>query len=244
MTSATSILLSTVLPYAAIVLFLAGIAWRMRNRFTVSSLSSQILESRSLVWGSVPFHLGVIILFLGHLIPLVAPQAWQRLVSNRTALLTVEAVGAAAAVLTLAGLTVLLVRRLGTPAIRAVSSVADVVVLVLLVGQVALGLGVALLHRWGAVWSPQTTTPYLRSVFTLQPAPEHIAGLPMLMMLHLAGAWILLALIPFTRLVHMFTLPLRYLMRPPQRVIWLSRRTRKPEKEAAPAPTTVPIVEG
>jgi nitrate reductase gamma subunit len=77
------------------------------------------------------------------------------------------------------------------------------------------------MHRWGAVWSVRTTTPYLWSLITFQPDPSLVAGVPTLMTLHLTGAWIVLALIPFTRLVHMFAVPLHYLHRPPQKVIWL-----------------------
>src|SRR5512140_2578019 len=95
------------LPYAAIALFCAGTIWRYRSQFTISSLSSQILESRWLVWGSVPFHLGIVLLFLGHLAPLIAPRQWLSLVSNRPALLTVESIGSAAAILSLVGLAVL-----------------------------------------------------------------------------------------------------------------------------------------
>jgi nitrate reductase gamma subunit len=208
------------LPYAAIAVFIAGVIWRYRSPMTISSLSSQILESRWLVWGSVPFHLGIAILFIGHLIPLIAPGLWRELVSNRTALLTVETIGAGAAILCLVGLVVLYVRRVLSRAVLAGSTAIDLVVLAILIAQVALGLGVATMHRWGAVWSTGTTTPYLWSLLTLRPNPEFVAGVPLLMTLHLAGAWIVLALVPFTRLVHMFSLPLGYLRRPPQKVVW------------------------
>jgi nitrate reductase gamma subunit len=88
---------------------------------------------------------------------------------------------------------------------------------------VALGLSIAVLHRWGAVWSVGTTVPYLQSLVALRPDPAFVMGVPRLMMFHLAGAWIVLALVPFTRLIHMLTLPVGYLLRPPQKVVWASR---------------------
>ena len=212
------------LPYAAMVVFVAGLIWRYRSRFTISSLSSQILESRWLVWGTVPFHIGIVVLFLGHLVPLLIPGTWRTLVSNRTALLTIETIGSGAAILCLIGLAVLFVRRVSSRSVHAASTVIDVLVLGILIVQVAAGLGVATMHRWGAVWSIGTTTPYLRSLLTFQPEPAFVAGVPSLMMLHLAGAWIVLALLPFTRLVHMFTLPLGYLGRPLQKVVWVRPR--------------------
>lgn len=211
-------------PYAAMVVFMAGLVWRYRSPQTISSLSSQLLESRWLVWGAVPFHLGIAIIVAGHLIPLLVPAAWQSFVASRTALLAIETVGVAAAILCLAGLVVLLVRRVSTPSVRASSTAFDVIVLALLIAQVVLGLGVALTQRWGALWSVHTTTPYLRSVFTLRPDPALVAGMPLIVSLHIIGAWITLALIPFTRLVHMFSLPLGYLVRAPQRVVWARGR--------------------
>lgn len=214
-------LLLVALPYASLVICVAGLMWRFRQRLTISSQSSQILESRWLVWGTVPFHLGIAILFLGHLTPLLFPQTWRAFVSNRAALLSVETVGAAAAILCLVGLVVLLVRRIGMRAVRAGSTPVDVIVLAVLIAQVALGFSVAILHRWGAVWSVGTTVPYLLSLIALRPDPAFVAGVPPLMMYHLTGAWLVVALLPFTRLTHMFTLPVGYLVRPPQKVVWL-----------------------
>lgn len=217
------------LPYAALAAFVAGMLWRYRHApFTVSSLSSQLLESRGVLWGAVPFHLGVVVLFFGHLLPLLFPGPWRDLVARRPVLLAVETAGLAAALLAAIGLFLLSARRLASPAVRAVTSRADLLVLLLLLAQVGLGLSVALLHRWGAVWSVGTLVPYLRSLLTLRPDPALAAGLPLLVKLHLAGAWTVLALVPFTRLVHLFALPLGYLARPYQRVVWATPRQSPP----------------
>lgn len=216
-------ILHVALPYAAMVVFVAGLVWRYRARTTISSLSSQILESRWLVWGTVPFHLGIGILAIGHLLPVLLPRPWQELVSHRSALLTIEAVGTGAAILCLSGLLVLLVRRLASAPVRAGSTIVDVLVLAILIAQVALGLGVATMYRWGAVWAVRTTTPYLWSLVTLRPDPALVATLPLVVTLHLTGAWIVLALIPFTRLVHMLSVPLGSLVRRPQKVVWMRR---------------------
>ena len=217
-------LLLVALPYAALVVFVVGLIVRFRIGAPISSQSSQILEGRWLLFGTVPFHLGVAILFFGHVIPLVALDFWRIVVSNRNALVAVESIGSAAAILCLAGLVILFIRRIASPSVRAGSKGADLLVLAVLIAQVAVGLGVATMHRWGAVWSLGTAIPYLRSLILFRPDPALVAGVPRLMTYHLAGAWILLALLPFTRLVHMFTLPLGYLVRPPQKVVWATRR--------------------
>jgi len=216
-------LLFVALPYTAIAIFVTGLISRFRSQTTISSQSSQILESRWLAWGTVPFHIGIAVLFLGHLAPLLAPDAWRVFVSDHAALLAVESIGLAGGILCLLGLSVLFLRRLLVPSVRASSRAADLVVLAILIVQVGAGLAVATQHRWGAVWSVATIVPYLRGLAALRPDPSYVAALPRMMLLHFAGAWIVLALLPFTRLVHMLTFPLTYLWRPPQKVVWTTR---------------------
>jgi nitrate reductase gamma subunit len=214
------------LPYAAFAVFVAGLIVRFRHGVTVTSQSSQILESRLLLWGTIPFHLGIFVLVAGHVLPLLFPQTWRQLVAQETQLIVVESLGMAAALLCLFGLVMLLVRRLFSDAVRSTSRVADVVVLAVLIGQVLMGLAVATMHRWGAVWAVGTVVPYLRSLIAFRPDLTFVAGLPRVMQWHLAGAWIVLALIPFTRLVHIFTFPITYLGRRPQKVVWTTRARR------------------
>lgn len=217
-------LLLIALPYAALILFIGGLLWRFGSGSQVSSQSSQILESRLLVWGTIPFHIGIAVVFLCHLIPLLAPGMWRTLVSNRVALLTIEIAGLAAGILCFVGLVVLFVRRIGSRKVRAGSTAADLLVLSILILQVALGVAVSVMHRWGTVWAVGTTVPYLRSLITFRPEPAFVAGVPKVMQWHLLGAWIVLAALPFTRLVHMLTLPLGYVRRPPQKVVWTTAR--------------------
>ena len=216
-------LLLVALPYAAVVVCIAGLIWRFRARLTISSQSSQILESRWLAVGTIPFHLGIAVLFICHLLPLLIPGTWSRWVSNRSTLFAIETIGTAAGILCLMGLVILFVRRIASGPVRAASTVADLIVLGVLIAQIAIGLAVAILHRWGYVWSVGTTVPYLRSLIVLQPDPAFVAGVPPLVMWHMSAAWVVLALLPFTRLVHMLTVPLGYVARPPQKVVWATR---------------------
>ncbi|MBX7259662.1 MAG: respiratory nitrate reductase subunit gamma, partial [Candidatus Hydrogenedentes bacterium] len=62
------------LPYMALFSLVAVSIARLRvNRFSYSSLSSQFLESKQLFWGSMPWHIGILIVFLGHLLPFLFP---------------------------------------------------------------------------------------------------------------------------------------------------------------------------
>lgn len=213
------------LPFLALASLIVGSVWRFRsNSFSYSALSSQFLERRRLLWGSLPWHLGLLVLFLGHLLPFLAPGIWSAVVANTTALFVVETIGVAAAVLALAGLIVLAARRVFTASLQRVTTVMDLVILGLLLVQVILGLGVATAHRWGAQWAPGTLTPYLWSVLTLQPNMEYVVNMPPLVKLHVVGAFVIFGLMPFSRLVHAFSLPLGYLWRAPQKVVWNNPR--------------------
>lgn len=224
--------LSVGLPYAALLVLAVGTAYRFStSRFSVSSLSSQMLEGRKLPLGSVPWHIGIAVVLLGHLVPFLAPSVWQALTANAAFLAAVETVGLGAAVLAALGLSVLLLRRLTEARLQGVTTVADVVVLGLLLAQVLLGIVVALVLPHGAAWAPGTVVPYVWSLLTLSPAADLVDEMPAVMKMHLAGAWLIAAAVPFTRLVHGFVVPVEYLFRAPQRVVWAS--VRRAERLAA-----------
>ena len=213
------------LPYVALFVLVAGTAYRVHyNKFSYSSLSSQFLESKRLKYGSMPFHVGILIILVGHVIPVLVPGLWQALTANYFFLLLVESLGIIAAFLALFGLCALAYRRLTSSKIQAVTTPVDLAVLGLLIAQVCVGIGVAGGYRWGASWSTDTTTPYLWSLVTLQPQTDLILGLPPTVKLHLVLAWLLFMLVPFSRLVHLFAFPLSYLWRPPIKVVWTNPR--------------------
>src|SRR5581483_8028977 len=88
-----------------------------------------------------------------------------------------------------------------------------------------LGLWVALGYRWGSDWYVHTVVPWLESLFKLEPDTQFITILPWVVKLHALGGFLLIALFPFTRLAHIVTVPITYLWRPYQVVIWNRRRT-------------------
>ncbi|HVZ24006.1 MAG TPA: respiratory nitrate reductase subunit gamma, partial [Vicinamibacterales bacterium] len=229
-------LLLIALPYTAIAVLIAGSVWRYRTaRYSYSALSSQVLESQQLRWGSVPWHLAILVLFAGHLVAFLVPGLWSSLVAHPAFLLVVESIGVAAALLAIAGLVTLVARRLLSSRLQRVTSVMDLAVLGLLLAQVAVGLGVALTHRWGSRWATGTLSPYMWGVLTLRPDVSYVSGMPPLVKLHLLGAWLIVLATPFTRLVHIFSLPLGYVARPPQKIVWATRRRLDARGHAAVA---------
>ena len=170
------LLLLIALPYTAIAVLVGGSVWRYRwARYSYSTLSSQVLEGRQLRWGSLLWHVAILVLFAGHLIVFLAPGVWSSLVAHPVFLLVVESIGVSAAVLAIAGLLVLIARRLFSSKLQRVTSTVDLAVLGLLLAQIGIGLAVALTHRWGSRWAAGTLAPYLWGVLTLQPdSPRRI----------------------------------------------------------------------
>ena len=213
------------LPYVAIlVLVLGAIIRYRRDRFSYSALSSQFIESGQVRWGAPVFHASILLILLGHVLALGFPGLWRMLVASPGVLIAVEIVGIAATVACIAGLAVLLSRRLTHGRLQGVSTPMDFVVLFLLLAQVLLGLSVALGYRWGSAWAAGTLAPYLGSVLLLQPDLALVADMPGLVKAHIACAWLLILIIPFSRLVHMFSVPVLYITRPLQKVVWASSR--------------------
>jgi nitrate reductase gamma subunit len=218
-------ILFVIFPYVAVTVAVGGTLYRyFTNQFSFTSLSSQFLESDVQFWGSVLWHYGIIPTLLIHVGGFVVPRLMAALHSTPETLYLSELAGKIFGLMALAGAGTLLVRRLRSSNLRIVTTPMDWVVLVLLVNQVFLGLWMAFLYRWGATWFIHTVTPWVVSLATFRPAPQFVAALPLVPKLHFLNATLLIALFPFSRLVHMVTFPLNYLWRRMQLVIWTQRR--------------------
>lgn len=221
------------LPYIAIVTaIVAGFARARSNKYGLSARSSQFLEDRQLLWGSAPWHIGIGIVLLGHLLAVCLPGVWASLLTVPGALLTIETIGVAGALLAIVGMVVLIVRRVVSARVQAVTSTMDLVVVGLLLAQVIVGLMSAIQFRYGAAWSTGTVVPYFWSLVRLQPDMTYVADFPMLFKLHIIGAWLIILALPFTRLMHVLYLPVHYIVRAPQLVIWSTARRRHPAAAA------------
>jgi nitrate reductase gamma subunit len=134
-----------------------------------------------------------------------------------------EVTGLALALVAIVGLTLLILRRLENARALTVTTVADWLLLLVLLAQVILGFWVALRYRWGSDWYLHTAVPWLTSLIKLSPEIQYVTSLPWLVKLHMLGGFLIIALFPFTRLVHLVTVPITYLWRPYQVVIWNQR---------------------
>ncbi|WP_298432142.1 respiratory nitrate reductase subunit gamma [Geobacter sp.] len=217
-------LIFIVLPYAALALVLIVTPYRWyTNRLTWSAYSTQFLERKTLYWGINPWHYGIILILLAHLAGIIAPGVMKRLLGHMDALIFLESVGLGLGFLALFGSIILLLRRVNSPMLKRVTFAGDWILLFLLIAQTATGIYISLFMRWGSQWYLHTVVPYFYSLLTFKPQLEYMADFPLIFKLHAAGAFLLVALLPFTKLVHLLYQPITFLKDPPILYRWLSR---------------------
>ena len=226
-------------PYIAVsVLLIGSIARYERDPFTWKSSSSQLLRRRQLVIGSVLFHVGVLVIFLGHLVGLLTPISLFHLlgVSNEFKQTLAVVAGGIAGVMALVGGGMLFHRRWTDPRIRKTSSFVDHAILVLLLAQLVLGIGtifVSIQHLDGGEMVKFMT--WAQMIFTFRAgAAEQIAEVALVFKLHLALGLTIFLVFPFTRLVHIFSgfaAPFRYLLRPGYQLVRSRRQVPLPRRD-------------
>jgi len=217
-------LLFVILPYVALAIAVVVTIYRSLYRpFSISALSSQLLERRQLFWGSISFHWGITIILVGHLLAILIPQSIVLWNAHPLRLYLLEISGIALGVWATAGLLILIWRRVTVGRVRAISTPMDYVVLALLLVSLVTGLITATAYRWGSYWFTAIFTPYIWSVLTFRPDASAIAPLPLVIKLHVFNFYLLAVAFAFSRLVHIITWPVGYLLRPWQIVIALRR---------------------
>jgi len=215
------------LPYIALTVFLIGTVYRYKGtKFKFSSLSSQFLEGKKLFWGSVPFHYGIMVLFFGHLIAFLLPDVILSWNSSSLRLIILEVAAFIFGLSALIGLFNLFVRRNRNARIEVVTNRMDLLIELILLVQIFFGLWVAFEFRWGSSWFATVMSPYLTSIFTLNPQIDAVSSMPWVIKIHVSLAFTIVLLIPFTRLVHLLVFPLNYLWRPYQKVMWYWNRKK------------------
>ncbi|KAF0116234.1 MAG: Respiratory nitrate reductase gamma subunit [Hyphomonadaceae bacterium] len=218
-----------IFPYIALCSLAIGSFIRYeREQYSWQASSSQILADKGLMLGNVLFHIGVIFIFFGHFAGLLTPHfIYEKVISAEHKQLLAIIAGGVAGVLCFAGLTILVVRRLFVERIRATSSFADILILVLLWMQVSLGLisiPFSLSHHDAG--QMLALSEWAQHILTFRGgAANYIVGTDFVFQMHLILGLSIFLVFPFTRLVHMLSAPLKYFVRPYQ--IVRSREARR-----------------
>lgn len=204
-------------PYLALMIFVVG-SWARydRDQYTWKAGSSQMLDKKGFRLASNLFHIGVIFIVFGHVVGLLTPHAvYEVFMTSATKQLIAMVAGGIAGVLALLGGYLLLQRRLNNPRVRASSSKGDILVLVMLVAQAALGLLTlipSLQHMDGSVMLELAA--WAQGIVTFQSdAASHLEGVSIIYKAHILLGLSLFVVFPFTRLVHILSVPVKYFAR-------------------------------
>jgi nitrate reductase gamma subunit len=214
------ILLWGALPYVILLTLVGGTIWRYRyDQFGWTTRSSQLYESRLLRIGSPMFHFGLLVVLGGHLMGLLIPKAWTDLVvAQETYHLVALGAGTVAGVATLLGIGLLIYRRRTVGPVFLATTKNDKLMYVVLVAAIVFGMIATLTGAHtpsGAEHNyRETVSVWFRSMIILQPDVAAMAAATWQFKVHILVGMGLFALVPFSRLVHAFTVPLHYLFRP------------------------------
>jgi len=208
-------LIFTVFPYLCLTTFVVGHAYRyVTDRYGWNARSSEFLEKKALFAGSVLFHWGIVFTFLGHAGGLLMPQrVLDRLGINSQAHIEIAywsglAVGIAAFV----GALLLLKRRLTHPRMQAVHRLNDTITISALALVVGAGLYNVVFGHYNVLYS---VAPWIRGIVTFTPDATLMHAVPLSYKVHILSALTLLGFSPFSRLVHIWSLPVFYVLRVP-----------------------------
>ncbi|MDP9861004.1 MULTISPECIES: respiratory nitrate reductase subunit gamma [Streptosporangium] len=234
----TEIAFWVVAPYLTLVLLVGGLIWRHRyDRFGWTTRSSELYESRLLRIGSPLFHFGLLFVIIGHVFGLVIPESWTSAagLSEAAYHAAALAVGGVAGFCTLAGIALLIYRRRTTGPVFMATTKNDKMMYVVLVAALLAGLMTTVLSAaFQAHDYRRTVSPWFRGIFYLQPDAGAMVRAPWTFKLHTLVGMLLIALFPFTRLVHAFAAPVGYLFRP--YVVYRSRAATDRQAVRAPRP--------
>ena len=208
-----------VYPYICLTVFIVGSIIRYdREQYTWKADSSQLMRKKGMRWGSNLFHIGILVLFFGHLIGLLTPHwVYESFIGAGSKLIMAMVIGGIAGTACFIGMTMLIWRRLFDPRIRATSKPMDIVVLLIIYAQLILGMLTipnSAQHLNGE--SMLALAEWAQHVVTFRSASGYIEGQALIFKLHLVLGMTIFLIFPFTRLVHVwsgFAAPIKYLTR-------------------------------
>lgn len=207
-----------IVPYICLAVFIVGHIYRYRrDQFNWTAKSSEFIEKKQLKYGSILFHLGIIPVIFGHVGGLAVPKSWMEAIGVNDHIYHIGAVyiGGFFGVITLLGMLILTSRRFSIKNVRRLSSASDLIVNSLLLFIVIMGLYSTLITN--AV-QPEfdyrsTVSVWFRGLFLFRPDPSLMGNVPLSFKIHILLGFTIFALWPFTRLVHVWSIPLNYVGR-------------------------------
>ncbi|ACN13186.1 NarI [Desulforapulum autotrophicum HRM2] len=207
------VLLFTVFPYLCLTTFVVGHAFRyVTDRFNWNARSSEFLEKKSLFYGAVLFHWGIVFTFFGHAGGMLIPQRYLDLLGITAEIHIFVAFwsGLAVGLAAFLGALLLLWRRLTNPRIQAAGTLNDIVTVSALVLVTGAGIYNVIFSHYNVLY---TIAPWIRGIVFFAPDPYLMIEVPVSYKIHVIGALALLGFSPFSRLIHIWSAPFSYAVR-------------------------------
>lgn len=216
-----NLLAFVVFPYICLAVFVVGHSYRyFADPYRWNAKSSELLDKEGLKYSSVLFHYGMVFTVFGHAAGLLTPQSFLDRLGINGQLHTRIAVlsGAVIGLLAVAGAVLLLWRRLTNKRVYVTSTANDLLILAFLLFVAGLGTYNVFFGRFYVL---DTVAPWIRSIITFSPDPGLMRSVPLTYKLHILAAFTLFAFSPFTRLIHIWSLPVPYFAR--NRIVYRKR---------------------
>ncbi|MBR7797380.1 MAG: respiratory nitrate reductase subunit gamma [Bacillota bacterium] len=228
------LLLWGILPYIVLTIFIGGHIYRyQKDQFGWTTKSSEFLEKKRLRVGSLLFHWGIIFVFGGHIFGLIIPIGLYNALGITEHMYHTVAIilGFPAGIAAFIGIVLLTYRRISIKRMKATTSPSDWVSLIFILLAIITGLIATSFNVDSHGFDYRTTiAPWLRGLFIFNIQPELMASVPIWFKIHIYCTFALYVVWPFTRLVHAFSFPIRYLSR--NYVIYKRRVPRKATEES------------
>lgn len=207
-----------IVPYLCVAIFFIGHIARFKfDQFSWTAKSSEFIEKKQLKWGSLMFHLGIIPVAMGHFVGLVIPASWLSAVGVNDHLYHIGAVyiGSIFGIITMIGMLLLTARRVTKKNIRKLSSTSDIIVNFLLLFIVFMGCYATLVTNATIPTFDyrETISIWFRQLFMFSPDATLMTQVPLAFKMHILLGFVIMAFWPFTRLVHVWSVPLTYASR-------------------------------
>ncbi|MCY8930183.1 respiratory nitrate reductase subunit gamma [Bacillus subtilis] len=206
-----------VMPYIVLTIFIGGHIYRYQHdQFGWTAKSSEMLEKKKLAAGSTLFHWGLLCVVGGHVMGILIPEGVYASLGISEHMYHKMAIGAGlpAGIAACTGLVILTYRRLFDKRIRKTSSPSDILTLLLLLFMMLSGVAATFLNIDSKGFDYRTTVgPWFREIVLFRPDASLMESVPLWFKFHIVIGYVVFILWPFTRLVHVFSLPLKYLTR-------------------------------
>jgi nitrate reductase gamma subunit len=209
-----------VYPYIALSIFFIGSWMRFDSeQYTWKADSSQLMSGKGMMLASNLFHIGIIGIFCGHFVGLLAPYAlWEAVELSMLGKQYIAMYGGGIlGILCLIGGSMLLYRRLFNNRVRATSRTSDIFILIWLMLTLLLGLSTTVVSAGHAAHGDaevmMTLASWAKGVVLFAPQPELVSKVEAIFRWHLVFGMTIFVVFPFTRLVHIWSFPFGYVMR-------------------------------